>query len=54
MFDAARTSQTFSLVFGVVITYGLLVSLVRYRMLSSGYADVPLAFFAWMPKVTPR
>jgi hypothetical protein len=34
---------------GIVITYGLFVALLRYRMLSSGYADVPLAMFAWMP-----
>ena len=49
MFDAARRSGNFSLVPGVAIAYWLLVALLRYRMLSSGYADVPLAFFAWMP-----
>ena len=49
MLDAARLSGNFGLVPGVVITYGLLVALLRYRMLSSGYADVPLAFFSWMP-----
>ena len=48
MLDAARRSGNFGLLLGVVITYGLLVALLRYRMLSSGYADAPLAFFAWM------
>ncbi len=47
MLDAARRSS--GLVPGVVVTYWLFVALLRYRMLSSGYADVPLAFFAWMP-----
>ncbi len=32
---------------------GSFVALLRYRMLSSGYADVPLAFFAWMPIYAP-
>ncbi len=49
MLDAARRSGNFGFLLGVVITYGLLVALLRYRMLSSGYADAPLAFFAWMP-----
>ena len=49
MLDAARQSGSFGLVPGVAITYWLFVALLRYRMLSSGYADVPLAFFAWMP-----
>jgi hypothetical protein len=49
MLDVARRPENFGLVPGVVITYALLLALVRYRMLNSGYADVPLAFFAWMP-----
>ena len=49
MLDAARQPGNFGLVPGVAITYGLFVALLRYRKLSSGYADVPLAFFAWMP-----
>ena len=32
---------------GRVITYWLLVAVLRFRMLASGYADVPLAFFAF-------
>ena len=44
--DMARLQGKFGYVPGVVITYGLLVALLRFRMLSSGYADVPLAFFA--------
>ena len=48
MLDAARRSGKFGFLLGVVITYGLLVALLRYRMLSSGYADTPLAFIAWM------
>jgi hypothetical protein len=49
MLDAARRTENFGLVLGVVVTYGLLVAVLRYRMLSSGYADAPLAFFSWMP-----
>jgi hypothetical protein len=49
MLDAARQPGNFGLVLGVCITYALLIALLRYRMLASGYADVPLAFFAWMP-----
>ena len=49
MLDAARRLGNFGLMPGVAITYGLFVALLRYRMISSGYADVPLAFFAWMP-----
>jgi hypothetical protein len=49
MLDAARRTGNFGLVAGVATTYGLLVALLRYRMLSSGYADAPLAFFSWMP-----
>ena len=49
MLDAARLSGSSGILLGVAITYGLLVALLRYRMLSSGYADAPLAFFAWMP-----
>ncbi len=47
MLDLARVEGQFGYVPGVVITYGLLVAVLRYRMLSSGYADVPLAFFAF-------
>ena len=46
MLDLARIEGKFGYVPGVLITYGLLVALLRFRMLSSGYADVPLAFFA--------
>ncbi len=49
MLDAARLSGNSGLLLGVAITHGLLVAMLRYRMLSSGYADAPLAFFAWMP-----
>ena len=45
MLDLARVEGRFGYVPGVVITYLLLVALLRFRMLSSGYADVPLAFF---------
>jgi len=34
---------------GAVITYALLVAFLRFRMLSSGYVDVPLAFFVLAP-----
>ena len=47
MLDAARVTGNFAYVPGLVITYGLLVALLRFRMLSSGYADVPLAFFSF-------
>jgi hypothetical protein len=46
MLDMARLQGNFGYVPGVVITYGLLVAMLRFRMLNSGYADVPLAFFA--------
>ena len=46
MLDMARIEGRFGYVPAVLITYGLLVALLRFRMLSSGYADVPLAFFA--------
>jgi hypothetical protein len=49
MLDLARIQGQFGYVAGVVITYGLLVALLRFRMLSSGYADMPLAFFALAP-----
>ncbi len=49
MLDLARIEGSFGFVPGVVITYCLLVALLRFRMLSSGYADVPLAFFALAP-----
>jgi hypothetical protein len=48
MLDAARVEGRFGYVLGVPITYALLVALLRYRMLSSGYVDVPLAFFGWV------
>ena len=44
--DMARIEGRFGYVPAVAITYGLLVAILRFRMLSSGYADVPLAFFA--------
>lgn len=47
MFDAARTTGTFGYVPGVFITYWLLVAVLRFRMISSGYADMPLAFFSF-------
>ena len=47
MVDAARATGEFGFVPGAVITYGLLVAALRFRMLASGYADVPLAFFAF-------
>jgi hypothetical protein len=46
--DLARVENRFGYVPGVVITYALLVALLRYRMLSSGYVDVPLAFFGFV------
>ncbi len=49
MLDMARIRGQFGYVPGVLITYGLLVALLRFRMLSSGYVDVPLAFFALAP-----
>ena len=47
MFDAARATGNFGFVPGVLITYGLLVAVLRFRMIGSGYADVPLAFFSF-------
>ncbi|MGO9110005.1 MAG: hypothetical protein ACLP9L_12295 [Thermoguttaceae bacterium] len=49
MLDLARIEGAFGYVPGLLITYGLLVALLRFRMLSSGYVDVPLAFFALLP-----
>jgi hypothetical protein len=48
MLDLARIEGRFGYVPGVLVTYGLLVAILRYRMLSSGYVDVPLAFFAFV------
>ncbi len=45
--DAARVTGNFGFVPGVLLTYGLLVAVLRFRMIGSGYADVPLAFFAF-------
>ena len=47
MLDAARATGNFGFVPGVLITYGLLVAVLRFRMISSGYADMPLAFFSF-------
>lgn len=47
MFDAARATGNFGFVPGVLATYGLLVAVLRFRMIASGYADMPLAFFAF-------
>ena len=49
MLDAARRAGNSGLVPGLVVTYSLLVALLRFRMLASGYADAPLAMFAWLP-----
>jgi hypothetical protein len=46
MLDMARVESRFGYVPGVIVTYCLLVALLRFRMLSSGYADLPLAFLA--------
>jgi hypothetical protein len=46
MLDLARIDGRFGYLPGVLITYVLLAALLRFRMLSSGYADVPLAYFA--------
>ena len=32
---------------GVFITYALLVAMLRFRFISSGYADMPVAFMAY-------
>ena len=47
MLDAARATGNFGFVPGVLITYGLLVAVLRFRMIGSGYADMPLAFFSF-------
>ena len=47
MFDAARATGNFGFVPGVLLTYGLLVAVLRFRMIGSGYADVPLAFLSF-------
>jgi len=47
MLDAARVTGEFGYVPGVLITYGLLVAVLRFRMISSGYADMPLAFLSF-------
>ena len=47
MVDAARATGDFGFVPGALITYWLLVAVLRFRMIGSGYADVPLAFFAF-------
>ena len=44
--DLARVEDRFAYVPGAVITYGLLVALLRFRMLGSGYVEAPVAFFA--------
>jgi hypothetical protein len=45
MFDLG--SDNFGYIPGVLITYALLVALLRFRYLSSGYAEMPVAFFAF-------
>jgi hypothetical protein len=47
MVDAARATGEFGFVPGALITYWMLVAVLRFRMIDSGYADVPLAFFAF-------
>jgi len=47
MLDAARVTGRFGFVPGVLATYGLLVAVLRFRMIGSGYADMPLAFLAF-------
>ena len=47
MLDAARVTGNFGFVPGLLITYWLLVAVLRFRMIGSGYADMPLAFFSF-------
>jgi hypothetical protein len=47
MLDAARVTGNFGFVPGVLLTYGLLVAVLRFRMISSGYAEMPLAFLSF-------
>jgi hypothetical protein len=43
--DLARTLREPGYALGAIITYALLIACLRYRNLSSGYADMPVAFF---------
>jgi hypothetical protein len=47
MFDLARRRSGAGHLAGLLITYALLVGLLRFRFLASGYADVPVAFMAY-------
>ena len=47
MFDLGRRNGAAGHLLGVPITYALLVAVLRFRFLSSGYADVPVAFMAY-------
>ena len=52
MYDLAGRTGQFGYVPGVLITYGLFVAMLRFRLLSSGYAEVPVAMFAFVSVYT--
>ena len=47
MLDLGRATGRTGYFWGVPIAYGLLVAVLRFRFLSSGYGDVPVAFMAF-------
>ncbi len=47
MFDLGRRTKQTEYLWGVPIAYGLLVAMLRFRFISSGYGDVPVAFMAF-------
>ncbi len=47
MFDLGRQSGGAGHFLGLFVTYALLIAVLRFRYLSSGYADMPVAFMAY-------
>ena len=47
MFDLAGQTGQAGYALGVCLTYALLVATLRFRYISSGYADMPVAFLAF-------
>jgi hypothetical protein len=46
IYDLHRIMGHSGCALGVVVAYGLMIATLRFRTLASGYADVPVAFFA--------
>ena len=47
MFDLGRRTGRVGYLLGVSITYALLVGVLRFRFINSGYADMPVALMAY-------